>query len=71
MSPASCAPTSTGSTPTRERLAAIEERLDAVDRLTRKHGGDVASVIAHAEHCRSEIDRLEFSEVQTAEAARP
>ena len=50
-----------------ERLAAIEERLDAVDRLTRKHGGDVASVLAHAEHCRAEIDRLESSEVQTAE----
>ena len=50
-----------------ERLAAIEERLDALDRLTRKHGGDVASVLAHAEHCRAEIDRLESSEVQTAE----
>jgi DNA repair protein RecN (Recombination protein N) len=50
-----------------ERLAAIEERLDAIDRLTRKHGGDVASVIAHAERCREEIERLESSEVRHGE----
>ncbi len=50
-----------------ERLAAIEERLDAVDRLTRKHGGDIESVLAHAEHCRAEIERLESSGVHTAE----
>jgi DNA repair protein RecN (Recombination protein N) len=41
------------------RLAAIEERLDAIDRLQRKHGGSTESVLAHAEHCRSEIARLE------------
>jgi DNA repair protein RecN (Recombination protein N) len=41
------------------RLATIEERLEAIDRLQRKHGGSTESVLAHAEHCRSEIARLE------------
>ena len=49
---ASCATTSTGSRPTPARLAAVEERLDALDRLERKHGGSVESVLAHAERCR-------------------
>jgi DNA repair protein RecN (Recombination protein N) len=51
-----------------ERLAAAEERLDEIDRLTRKHGGDVEAVLAHAERCRAEIDRLESSEVRSSEA---
>jgi DNA repair protein RecN (Recombination protein N) len=50
------------------RLAAIEERLDAVDRLRRKHGGSVESVLAHAERCRAEIARLEGAEERGAEA---
>jgi DNA repair protein RecN (Recombination protein N) len=50
------------------RLAAIEERLEALDRLERKHGGDVESVLAHAEHCREEIARLEGAEERGAEA---
>jgi DNA repair protein RecN (Recombination protein N) len=50
-----------------ERLAAIEERLDEIDRLTRKHGGEIESVLAHAERCRNEIERLESSEVRSAE----
>jgi DNA repair protein RecN (Recombination protein N) len=51
-----------------ERLAAVEERLDAIDRLQRKHGGSVESVLAHAEHCRAEIERLEGAETRGAEA---
>ncbi|HEX6457139.1 MAG TPA: DNA repair protein RecN [Solirubrobacterales bacterium] len=50
-------------------LLAIEERLEAIDRLERKHGGSVASVLAHAERCREEIARLEGAEERTAEAA--
>jgi DNA repair protein RecN (Recombination protein N) len=42
-----------------ERLAAIEERLDSLERLKRKHGGSVESVLAHAERCRAEVERLE------------
>ncbi|HEX6665800.1 MAG TPA: DNA repair protein RecN [Solirubrobacterales bacterium] len=49
-------------------LAAIEERLEAIDRLERKHGGSVESVLAHAERCREEIARLEGAEVRGAEA---
>jgi len=50
-------------------LAAVEERLEALDRLERKHGGSVESVLAHAERCRTEIARLEGAEVRGAEAA--
>jgi DNA repair protein RecN (Recombination protein N) len=49
-------------------LLAIEERLEAIDRLERKHGGSVEAVLAHAERCRAEIDRLERAEERTAEA---
>lgn len=50
------------------RLAAVEERLEALDRLQRKHGGSVESVLAHAERCRTEIERLEGAETRSAEA---
>jgi DNA repair protein RecN (Recombination protein N) len=43
-------------------LLGIEERLEAIDRLERKHGGSVESVLAHAERCRAEIARLEGAE---------
>jgi DNA repair protein RecN (Recombination protein N) len=49
-------------------LQAIEERLEAIDRLERKHGGSVESVLAHAERCRAEIAQLEGAEVRSAEA---
>ena len=41
------------------RLEEIEARLDALDRLMRKHGGSIEAVLAHAEHCRSELAGLE------------
>ena len=50
------------------RLAAVEERLDALDRLQRKHGGSVDSVLVHAQRCRDEIARLESAEERGAEA---
>lgn len=50
------------------RLAAVEERLEAIDRLGRKHGGSIESVLAHAERCRAEIERLESAETRGAEA---
>jgi DNA repair protein RecN (Recombination protein N) len=49
-------------------LIAVEERLEALDRLERKHGGTVESVLAHAERCRAEIARLEGAEVRGEEA---
>jgi DNA repair protein RecN (Recombination protein N) len=50
------------------RLAALEERLEAIERLKRKHGGSVESVLGHAERCRAEIERLEGAEERGAEA---
>ena len=44
------------------RLEEVETRLDQYDRLRRKHGGSVESVLAHAEHCRAELARLERSD---------
>jgi len=43
-------------------LQQIEERLDLIDRLKRKHGGTLESVLVHADHCRSEIEALEGGE---------
>jgi DNA repair protein RecN (Recombination protein N) len=50
------------------RLEAVEERLATVDRLKRKHGGSVAAVLAHAEHCRERRDELANAEVALEEA---
>ena len=41
------------------RLEVVEERLDAIDRLKRKHGGSTEAVLEHAGRCREEIARLE------------
>jgi DNA repair protein RecN (Recombination protein N) len=49
-------------------LVAVEERLEAIDRLERKHGGSVESVLVHAERCRAEIAQLEGAEERGAEA---
>jgi DNA repair protein RecN (Recombination protein N) len=45
------------------RLEQIEERLDAVSRLERKHGGTIEAVLAHAELCRARRDELAGAEV--------
>ena len=61
------------------RLEVVEERLTALDRLKRKHGGTLEAVVEHAERCRAEIARLENAEevagelerrLEAAEAAR-
>jgi DNA repair protein RecN (Recombination protein N) len=49
------------------RLAELEERLDLIDRLERKHGGSIESVLGHAAWCRDEISRLEGGETREAE----
>jgi DNA repair protein RecN (Recombination protein N) len=49
-------------------LVAVEERLEAIDRLERKHGGSVESVLEHAERCRVEIARLEGAGERSVEA---
>src|SRR5579859_2479361 len=45
------------------RLEEVEERLAVFARLTRKHGGTVADVLAHAERCRARREELEGAEV--------
>jgi len=59
------------------RLEQVEERLEVLDRLKRKHGGSIESVLAHAEHCRTEIESIEGTgeatdrlEAELAEAQR-
>ncbi|WP_187368884.1 DNA repair protein RecN [Baekduia soli] len=49
-------------------LDLIEERLALWDRLKRKHGGTLASVLAHAEACRARIAELDRAEVALEEA---
>jgi DNA repair protein RecN (Recombination protein N) len=51
-----------------QRLEQVEGRLSEYDRLTRKHGGTVESVLAHAARCREERDRLENAEVAVEQA---
>jgi DNA repair protein RecN (Recombination protein N) len=50
------------------RLEVVEERLAAIDRLKRKHGGTVAAVLAHGERCRTRRDELINAEVALEEA---
>jgi DNA repair protein RecN (Recombination protein N) len=49
-------------------LDLLEERLVAWDRLKRKHGGTIASVLAHADECRTRIAELDRAEVALEEA---
>jgi DNA repair protein RecN (Recombination protein N) len=51
-----------------EELDAVEERLTALDRLARKHGGSVAAVLAHAEECQARWDELSGAEVALEQA---
>jgi DNA repair protein RecN (Recombination protein N) len=45
------------------RLEFVEERLAAFARLSRKHGGGIAEVIAHAEACRARREALQDAEM--------
>jgi DNA repair protein RecN (Recombination protein N) len=49
-------------------LEAIEERLEVIDRLARKHGGSIQAVLDHATLARSRRDELAGAEVAMAEA---
>ena len=52
------------------RLESVSERLDAVDRLTRKHGGSVNAVLEHAERCREQIELLDNADQRAADLER-
>jgi len=45
------------------RLHGVEERLEAYNRVKRKHGGGVAEVLEHARRCTVEHERLERAEL--------
>jgi DNA repair protein RecN (Recombination protein N) len=49
-------------------LDAVEERLGAIERLTRKYGGTVATVLDHASRARARRDQLAGAEVALAQA---
>jgi DNA repair protein RecN (Recombination protein N) len=51
------------------RLDAVEERLEGLARLERKHGGSIAAVLEHAERCRARRAELTGAEVALEEAA--
>jgi DNA repair protein RecN (Recombination protein N) len=52
-------------------LEEVEERLALFSRLERKHGGSIADVLAHAEHCRARCEELANAEIalEAAEAS--
>lgn len=50
------------------RLEAIDDRLDGIKKLARKHGGDVASIIARRDEMAAELSKLESHEKSTADA---
>jgi DNA repair protein RecN (Recombination protein N) len=49
-------------------LQAVEERLEALDRVMRKHGGTIASVLEHAERARKRREELVGAEVALGQA---
>jgi DNA repair protein RecN (Recombination protein N) len=49
-------------------LDVIEERLASWDRLKRKHGGSITTVLAYADECRNRIAELDHAEVALEEA---
>lgn len=51
-----------------ERLAWLDERVALIRRLTRKHGGNLAEVIAKAAELRTELDALTGRDARLAEA---
>lgn len=53
-----------------ERLAAVDDRLDSLKRIMRKHGGSVAQVLAARDAMQRELDRIEHAEERLAELER-
>jgi DNA repair protein RecN (Recombination protein N) len=49
------------------RLNEVEDRLDALNRLKRKYGGTLETVLAHAQKAQEELDAITHSEARLAE----
>jgi DNA repair protein RecN (Recombination protein N) len=45
-----------------EKLAQIEQRIDTIQRLQRKYGGSIESMLEHRDRARAELDQLVNSE---------
>ncbi len=54
---------------TGQTLEEIEARLALLARLARKHGGGIADVLAHADHCRARRAELEQADQALEQAA--
>lgn len=52
------------------RLEEVDERLDALRKVLRKHGGDIASVLSQAEQMERELEELEHAEERLAEVEK-
>ncbi|HLH65429.1 MAG TPA: DNA repair protein RecN [Solirubrobacteraceae bacterium] len=52
------------------RLEQIEERLAALVRLERKHGGSIAAVLEHAQRCRARLEELTHAQTALDEVER-
>ncbi len=50
------------------RLEEVEGRLAQLARLQRKHGGSIADVLRHAEHCQARLEELEHADSALGEA---
>lgn len=50
------------------QLAQVEARVEKIERLKRKHGGDLGAVILRADSMRAELERLERAEERIDEA---
>ncbi|MCC7207135.1 MAG: DNA repair protein RecN [Anaerolineae bacterium] len=53
--------------PDSARLNEIEDRLDALNRLKKKYGGDIPAVLEFAEKAQQELDKITHSEERLAE----
>ncbi len=52
------------------RLEAIEDRLELLRRLKRKHGGSIEAVLAAGDALKKELDRIAFVDEELAQANR-
>jgi len=50
-----------------KRLEEVEERLDLINRLTRKYGGSIEAVIAHATDARRQLENITYAAERIAE----
>jgi DNA repair protein RecN (Recombination protein N) len=53
-----------------DRLADVDERLDAMKKLVRKYGGSVAAVLEHRERAAAELEELDRHEERAEELRR-